>query len=90
MDEVKKNKAYAGQVVDVVRSKNRISFNDCLVKMTEKEGDPYLNIFAPQSIYLMSLLNFSTNKSVRANLPLRDLPLIYKKTDYAEAEIFFR
>lgn len=62
MDEIKRNKDYAGQVVDISRSGQRISFKDCLQKMTEKEGDPYLNVFAPQSIYLITLFQFDEKK----------------------------
>lgn len=88
MEEIKRNKDYAGQVVDISRSGQRISFKDCLQKMTEKEGDPYLNVFAPQSIYLITLFQFDEKSSVVANLPLRDMPLIKMKTQCAETEIF--
>ena len=78
MEEIKRNKDYAGQVVDISRSGQRISFKDCLQKMTEKEGDPYL----------ITLFQFDEKSSVVANLPLRDMPLIKMKTQCAETEIF--
>ena len=48
----KKNKTYAGQVADIARKDVHLSFTDRLSRMTEEEGDPYLNIFSAKSIYL--------------------------------------
>ena len=41
----KKNKTYAGQVADIARKDVHLSFTDRLSRMTEEEGDPFLNIF---------------------------------------------
>lgn len=87
--EEKNNKKYASQVVDVTRSQSRLSFADRLIKMTDAEGDPYLNIFSARSIYLASIFNFDAKKSVIANIPIRDLPMIIKRTDCAE-DLMFR
>lgn len=86
--EEKNNRKYAGQVVDIPRSNLRLSFNDRLKKMSEEEGDPYLNIFSKRSIYLISLFNYEKKRSLVANLPLRDMPLLKKRTDCAEQVIF--
>lgn len=83
-----KNKEYAGQVIDVPRTKQRISFTDRLKKMTDEEGDPYLNVFSKMSVYLVTLFDFETHSSITANLPLTDMPLINTKTKLASAEIF--
>ena len=50
--EEKKNKTYAGQVADIARKDVHLSFTDRLSRMTEEEGDPFLNIFSAKSIYL--------------------------------------
>lgn len=84
----KNHKKYAGQVVDVARSENRLSFTDRLMPMTDAEGDPYLNVFSAKSIYLATLFNFKQNRSLIANIPIRDLPLIRKRTDWAEFMMF--
>lgn len=88
MEEVKKNKKYAGQVVDISRSQKRISFTDRLQMVTEEDGDPYLYVFSKKSIYLVSLFMFDENRSLIANLPIEDMPSIKKKSEYAGAEIF--
>ena len=88
MEEVKKNKKYAGQVVDISRSQKRLSFTDRLQMVTEADGDPYLNVFSKKSIYLMSLFVFEENRSLIANLPIEDIPSIRKRSEYAGAEIF--
>lgn len=87
-NEEKKNKKYAGQVVDISRSQKRISFTDRLQIMTEEDGDPYLYVFSPKSIYLISLFTFAENRSLIANLPVKDIPSIKKRSEYAGAEIF--
>lgn len=84
----KKNKAYAGQVVDVPRSRKRISFTDRLKRVSEEEGEPYLNVFAESSIYLLSLFVFGESHSLTANLPIKDIPFINRRTALAGAEIF--
>ena len=88
MEEIKKNKKYAGQVVDISRSQKRISFTDRLQMVSEEEGDPYLNVFSKKSIYLVSLFLFEENRSLIANLPIEDIPSIKKRSEYAGAEIF--
>lgn len=88
MEEIKKNKKYAGQVVDISRSQKRISFTDRLQMVSEEEGDPYLNVFSKKSIYLVSLFQFEENRSLIANLPIEDIPSIKKRSEYAGAEIF--
>ncbi len=79
---------YAGQVVDIPRSNYRLSVIDRLKKMTDEEGDPFLNIFSNRSIYLISLFSYEKKQSLVANLPLRDMPLLKKRTDCAEEAIF--
>ncbi len=88
MREEKNNRKYAGQVVDIPRSNYRLSFIDRLKKMTDEEGDPFLNIFSNRSIYLISLFSYEKKQSLVANLPLRDMPLLKKRTDCAQEEIF--
>lgn len=88
MEEVKKNKKYAGQVVDIPRSRKRISFTDLLKKVSEEDGEPYLNVFAASSIYLLSLFLYDENHSLTANLPIADIPSINRRTALAGAEIF--
>lgn len=83
-----KNKKYAGQIADIVRSDKRLSFTDLLQKIEDRHDTPYLNIFAPQSIYLATLFTFNEQESVTANIPLKDIPLIARKTDFAEELIF--
>jgi len=84
----KNNRKYAGQVVDIPRSHLRLSINDRLKKMSDEEGDPFLNIFSNRSIYLIKLFNYADKHSLVANLPLRDMPLLKKRTDLAEGAIF--
>lgn len=88
MEKIKKNKKYAGQVVDISRPQKRISFTDRLQMVSEEEGDPYLNVFSKKSIYLVSLFMFDENRSLIANLPIEDIPSIKKRSEYAGAEIF--
>ncbi len=88
MREEKNNRKYAGQVVDIPRSNYRLSVIDRLKKMTEEEGDPFLNIFSNRSIYLISLFCYEKKQSLVANLPLRDMPLLKKRIDCAEEAIF--
>ncbi|MCI8269227.1 MAG: hypothetical protein HFG55_06160 [Lachnospiraceae bacterium] len=88
MREEKNNRKYAGQVVDIPRSNYRLSFIDRLKKMTDEEGGPFLNIFSNRSIYLISLFSYEKKQSLVANLPLRDMPLLKKRTDCAQEEIF--
>lgn len=88
MEEVKKNKKYPGQVVDVPRSKKRITFTDLLKRVSEEGGEPYLNVFSKSSIYLLSLFLFDENRSLYANLPIADIPSINRRTIFAGAEIF--
>lgn len=56
--EEKKNKTYAGQVADIARKDVHLSFTDRLSRMTEEEGDPFLNIFSAKSIYLARISHF--------------------------------
>lgn len=84
----KKNKKYAGQVVDIARRDSRLSFLDCLKPMTDAEGYPYLNVFSMKSIYFVTLFSFEENRSVTANLPLDEFLTIKKHTEYAEDLIF--
>lgn len=88
MREEKNNRKYAGQVVDIPRSNYRLSFIDRLKKMTDEEGDPFLNIFSNRSIYLISLFSYEKKQSLVANLPLRDMSLLKKRTDCAQEAIF--
>ncbi len=88
MREEKNNRKYAGQVVDIPRSNYRLSVIDRLKKMTDEEGDPFLNIFSNRSIYLISLFSYEKKQSLVANLPLKDMPLLKKRTDCAEEVIF--
>ena len=96
--EEKKNKTYAGQVADIARKDVHLSFTDRLSRMTEEEGDPFLNIFSAKSIYLARISHFDqgdNNKpaglkqSLVANIPLKDLLMIKKRTDCAE-DLMFR
>lgn len=84
----KKNKKYAGQVVDISRSQKRISFIDRLKKVTEESGDPYLHVFSKDSIYLVSLFMFDENSSLIANIPIEDIPSIVKRSGYVGEEVF--
>ena len=86
--EEKNNKKYAGQVIDIPRAKSRLSFTDRLQRMTEEEGEPFLNIFSQRSIYLVSLFDFEKGSSLIVNIPVGDMPLIVKRTDCAEEAIF--
>lgn len=86
--EENKNKKYAGQIVDIVRTDKRLSFTDLLQKVEDRHDTPFLNVFAPQSIYLATLFTFSEQESVMANIPLKDIPLIERKTGLAEELIF--
>ena len=94
----KKNKTYAGQVADIARKDVHLSFTDRLSRMTEEEGDPYLNIFSAKSIYLARISHFDQSdknkpaglkQSLVANIPIKDLPMIKKRTDCAE-DLMFR
>lgn len=84
----KKNKKYAGQVVDIPRGDHRLVFDDCLQPLTEEEGDPYLMVFSKKSIYLLSILDAPNSISLKANIPLKALPAIYKHTEYAGRYLF--
>ena len=86
--EESKNKKYAGQIIDIARTDKRLSFTDLLQKIEDRHDTPFLNIFAPQSIYLATLFTFNEQESVTANIPLKDISLIARKTDFAEELIF--
>lgn len=86
----KKNKKYAGQVVDIPRGNQRLIFEDGLQPVTEEEGDPYLKVFSKKSIYLLSILDVPNKISLKANIPLKDLPAINKHTEYAGRYLFDR
>ena len=89
MEEGNKNQKYAGQVADICRTSMRISFKDLIKKVTEADNVPYLSIFSPRSIYLITLFDFpSSSSSLVANLPIADMPLITARTKRATSRIF--
>lgn len=79
---------YAGQVADIPRTNMRISFIDRLIKVSEADQKPYLYVFSPKSIYLITLFPYSERSSLVANLPILDIPLITTRTKFAQQEIF--
>jgi len=86
--EANKNQKYAGQVADICRTSMRISFKDLIKKVTGADNVPYLNIFSPRSIYLITLFDFPSSSSLVANLPIADMPLITARTIRATSRIF--
>lgn len=75
-------------MVDIPRGDHRLIFDDGLQPVTEEEGDPYLMVFSKKSIYLLSILNVPSKVSLKANIPLKALPAIYKHTEYAGRYLF--